>query len=143
MGILRCDGWVRATSLLALAPFASQAQAPEITSRESAPAFSSRVNLVTVAVVVRDAKGNSVGTLRQEDFQLLDQGKPQLITRFSMERPGSPQIPTVTATEVSQAGKPSAEPARPPAAIPEHFVAYVFDDVHVKGGDLLRVRLAA
>ena len=48
--------------------------------------FKARVNLVMVPVVVRDRKGNAVGNLKQEDFQLFDKGKPQYIARFSMER---------------------------------------------------------
>ena len=42
-------------------------QAPPILFRE-------RVTLVTVPVVVRDAKGQSVGSLKADAFQLLDRG---------------------------------------------------------------------
>src|SRR5450759_2261167 len=55
------------------------------THDEPAP-FKARVNLVMVPVVVRDRQGKAVGTLKQEDFQLFDKGKPQFIARFSMER---------------------------------------------------------
>src|SRR5690242_10949129 len=63
--------------------------APEMTTESSAPTFSTRVNLVMVPVVVRDNQGRAVGSLKEEDFQLADKGKLQLITRFSIERAGS------------------------------------------------------
>ncbi len=114
---------------------APQAQ-PEVISREAPATFSSRVNLVPVPVVVRDRAGHPVGTLRQEDFHLFDKGKAQVISRFSIE------------TYTSTVGKaPAAEPG---AAIdsnqpklPGRYVAYLFDDVHTKVGDLLQGRQAA
>jgi hypothetical protein len=60
--------------------------APEITSSPATAVFRSSTNLVQVPVVVRDSSGHAVGTLRAEDFQLLDGGKPQVISRFSVEQ---------------------------------------------------------
>jgi hypothetical protein len=37
-------------------------------------------------VVVRDASGHAVGTLKEEECQLSDGGKAQVISRFSMEK---------------------------------------------------------
>ena len=59
-------------------------------SHDEPALFKARVNLVMVPVVVRDRKGNAVGNLKQEDFQLFDKGKPQYIARFSMEQRGGP-----------------------------------------------------
>ena len=64
-------------------PQAPPQSQPEITSHESAAVFSSRINLVSVPVVVRDREGHAVGNLRQEDFQLFDKGKAQTITKSS------------------------------------------------------------
>ena len=58
----------------------------EMATHDEPAMFKARVNLVMVPVVVRDRKGNAVGNLKQEDFQLFDKGKPQYIARFSMER---------------------------------------------------------
>src|SRR3954451_1563488 len=74
-------------------PAQAQAQPPvkptaEMASHDEPALFKARVNLVMVPVVVRDRKGNAVGNLKQEDFQLFDKGKPQYIARFSMERAG-------------------------------------------------------
>jgi VWFA-related protein len=114
-----------------------------VSSREAPVTFSSRVNLVLVPVVVRDNKGHAVGTLKQDDFQLFDKGKPQVITRFSVEKPDTPFIPAVVATALDEKGdeKPGGTPT--PGDVPERFIAYVFDDIHLKAADLLPARVAA
>ena len=58
----------------------------EMATHDEPAMFKARVNLVVVPVVVRDRKGNAVGSFKQEDFQLFDKGKPQFIARFSVER---------------------------------------------------------
>jgi VWFA-related protein len=137
--------WLRAVLLGAFCFARSRAQAPNTTaevSQHDAPVtFSSKVNLVSVPVVVRDRQGHALGTLNREDFALLDRGKLQVITKFSVERPGTPAIPVVIGTDektpVSSAGNPA------PFAVAEHFIAYLFDDVHLSTEDLLRTRVAA
>ena len=62
---------------------APQQNTAEMSSRDTPATFSTKVNLVMVPVVVRDAKGKAIGTLQKEDFQLFDKGKPQVISRFS------------------------------------------------------------
>src|ERR1022692_4416661 len=59
---------------------------PEITAHEAPATFNTRVNLVSVPVVVRDNKGRAVGNLHQEDFRLFDKGKQQIITKFSVNQ---------------------------------------------------------
>jgi VWFA-related protein len=114
--------------------------AQEISSRDELTTFKVKVNLVLVRVVVRDASGRAVGNLKQEDFELFDNRKPQVIKQFAMEQPGSQ-----AAAQRSQQ-KPSDDSnddLPPPPIAPEHYVAYVFDDVHLDFGDLARVRDAA
>jgi VWFA-related protein len=109
-----------------------------MSSHEEAATFKVNVRLVLVRVVVRDAKGQPVTNLRKEDFQLFDSRKPQVITQFSVEHPGS-QV----AREVQTTESPAGEnlPANIPN-VPERFVAYVFDDLHLHTSDLLPVRAA-
>lgn len=114
----------------------------EIATHDTAPTFSSGVNLVLVPVVVRDAKGNPIGTLRREDFQLLDKSKPQFISKFSIERPAAPLIIPNAGIETDAEGKEKAPPAST-QPIATRFVAWLFDDLHLSAGDLLRVREAA
>lgn len=119
-------------------PPAPQQPAPanqaETTTKEEPATFKARVNLVMVPVVVRDKLGRAVGTLKQEDFQLLDKGKPQYISRFSVENLGKP---------LEKGTKPQPETGENPADMPERYVAYLFDDLHLKFGDLAHVRDAA
>jgi hypothetical protein len=69
-------------------PNTPQQNVPEMSSHDAPATFSTKVNLVMVPVVVRDAKGKAIGTLEKEDFQLFDKGKPQVITRFAVEKAG-------------------------------------------------------
>ncbi len=111
---------------------------PEVVSHDAPATFSSRVNLVTVPVVVRDRVGHPLGSLRQEDFQLLDKGKAQVITRFSIETSlVAGKAPVAPAPEPGAA----AESTKP--VLPSRYVAYLFDDIHTKVGDLLQGRQAA
>jgi len=114
--------------------------AAEMAAHDEPALFKARVNLVMVPVVVRDRKGNAVGNLKQEDFQLFDKGKPQYIARFSMERAGGRLI---KAGGGVQATSPDKLVDEKPAELPDRFIAYLFDDVHMKFGDLARSRDAA
>lgn len=109
--------------------------AAEIASHEEATTFKVNVKLVTVRVVVRDAQGHAVGNLHKEDFALFDSGKPQVISHFSVEQPGS-QVAREQTTSDEKAGE------KPPS-VPERYIAFVFDDLHIKFGDLVRSRTAA
>ena len=123
------------------------AQAPEVSSRDvDMPAsFRTKVSLVLVPVVVRDKKGQPVGTLRREDFELFDKGKPQAIGKFSIEKAGSQHVEF----EPESAGDllpPSAESlsvAKGPADIAERYTILHFDDMHLSNADLMYVRKAA
>jgi VWFA-related protein len=116
-------------------------------TRDAAPTFSTGVNLVLVPVVVRDSKGHAIGTLHKEDFQLFDKGKPQVISKFSVETPATPVILPDTSVETDAEGneKPPGSPAggtkAPPIAT--NFTALLFDDLHIEFGDLARTREAA
>ena len=117
--------------------------AAEMSSHDAVATFKVNVRLVQVRVVVRDRKGQVIGNLHKEDFRLFDNGKPQVISRFSVESPGT-QLATANRSSESAPGE--AMPASPPASAPklaERYVAYVFDDVHIKLQDLMLVRNAA
>jgi VWFA-related protein len=107
----------------------------ETTTKEEPATFKTRVNLVLVPVVVRDKQGQAIGSLKQEDFQLFDKGKPQVITRFTIERT-SPAPDKKSAKAMPPSNEKEVE-------LPERFIAYVFDDIHLNFGDLARVRDAA
>ncbi len=91
------------------------------------------VKLVPVLVVVKDAQGRSVGNLRQADFQIFDQGRPQVITQFSAEHVGAPQE-----LAPAQRGKRTEPPTTA-----SRYTAYLFDDLNLNRTDLVRAREAA
>jgi VWFA-related protein len=119
--------------------------APEISSRDASATFSTKVNLVMVPVVVRDANGKVIGTLHKEDFQLFDKDKPQVITKFSVEKAGEAVIPAEVATEDAALENGAAATAanKTPSPIAQRFAIYLFDDLHTNIGDLTQVGEAA
>jgi VWFA-related protein len=120
---------------------ATDQSSAEISSHEQATTFKVNVKLVVVRVVARDSQGHAIGNLRKEDFQLFDNGKPQVITHFSLEQPGTEVARERKTSEDNSSEKPGTTEKLP--AVPEHYIAFVFDDVHLKFGDLVQARLAA
>ena len=125
---------------------APAAQAPanettEVSTRDTPPTFRVRVNLVLVRVVVRDSSGKVVTNLKKEDFQLSDNRKPQVISTFSTETPESHKVAPATPAPNAD-GNVSGDPAAI-AALPQRFVAVVFDDTDMLIEDALWVRTAA
>lgn len=128
----------------AIAPVAvSQSQSQPSESPQQQPAIDSsirlNVDLVLVPVVVRDASGHAVANLTKEDFQVFDDGKPQQISSFIVERQeGSPAgngTPQPAPDGAMQRGTQASSTAR--------FIVYLFDDIHLNGADLVPVRDAA
>ena len=113
----------------------SDQSAAEIVSHDEATTFKVNVKLVLVRVVVRDSQGHAVGSLHKEDFQLFDNRKPQIITHFVLEQPGS-QV-----AKERQTANESGVDKLP--SVPERYIAFVFDDIHLTFGDLVQARTAA
>jgi VWFA-related protein len=116
----------------------------EVETRSSTVTFQTRVNLVTVQVVVRDADGKVVSNLAKNDFHLFDRGKPQVISKFVVQKPGSLLDAPPAEEKLDPFATPApAEKPKPTAPIANHFTAYLFDDLHINFGDLAQVRAAA
>jgi VWFA-related protein len=88
-------------------PAATDANSPN----QQPQVIRSSTRLVEVSVIAQDGKGEPVTGLKKEDFSVLDEGKPQLISVFSC---GSPV------------------PSTPPPALPSNFFTNRFD---LKGED--------
>ena len=56
--------------------------APAPDGQATQPTFRANINLVRVDVIVTDKKGAPVDTLKQADFQVFEDGKPQDIETF-------------------------------------------------------------
>ena len=113
----------------------------ELSSKDTGTTFKVRVNLVQVRVVVRDEKGKLVEGLKRDDFLLYDQGKLQAITNFGIENAASRRQRTEAAAKTQQAS--ADETTAETMALPERFVALVFDDIHLNITEAVRLRSSA
>ena len=132
-------GFAFALALLLPAGLSAQAPAPSPSAAPpadaAAPRFPAEVEQVTVDVVVTDKKGVPATGLTPEDFQILEDDKPQKIASFdavevpaaaSSTTPPRPRISTNISSEV-RTGR--------------SFVV-VFDDIHLTPGQALRAKRA-
>jgi VWFA-related protein len=143
---MRCLAGTIAAVACAFAPLCAQnvQEAPEMTQQNSPPTFSSHVNLVVVPVVVRDRNGKAIGNLTKDDFRLFDKNKPQMIAQFSVKGSAAPGSKPVEAPKPANANEAAAAQLNLPVnGLPDRYVAYVFDDLNVSAGDLMRVQQAA
>ena len=131
------------SSLLLIAVLAQAPAPPPSSSRPAAPqppvTFKVEVNYVEINASVTDAQGGFVRTLTRDDFQILEDGKPQTLSAFSMvdipiARPDPPLfsravIPPDTATN------------RTP--FEGRVFVLVIDDLHTRFARTARTRAAA
>ncbi len=137
-----------ATSVLFSAALHSQSAgsaappaAPPQTQPATPPIFKLRSerNLVLVQVVVRDSHDHPVGNLTKDDFRVFDNGKPETVSIFSVERSETPSAAPAEAPAPASAASASAVS---PSSVtrPQRFLAIFIDDVHLKITDLMDVR---
>ena len=102
------------------------------------PTFKVEVDYVEVDAIVTDQRGTFVRDLKKEDFQVLEDGKPQTITTFSII-----DIPTERANRPLFASQP-IEPDVKTNAQPFDGRIYVMvlDDLHTTFGRSQRVKAA-
>ena len=104
-----------------------------------------RRTLVTVPVVVRDRQGHSIGGLQRENFELFDGSERQAISGFSVESREANNSQGVARSERQvndHAGGTSNNADQPVSLLPDQYVAYMFDDLHLTAGDLIQARRA-
>jgi len=122
--------------LSGISPTRTAAQQQDIPTQNGTYTFKSNVNEVLVPVVVRDKRGRVVGGLKKENFQVFDDGKPQVITGFMIQMRGKSD-----ASAVPVQVPPSATPPR--TVVPDRFIVFLFDDMHLSIGDLAQAKKAA
>src|SRR5258706_8797808 len=82
---LRIAAWTLGLATVALAEVAShaqQAQAQPPPAQPAQPVFRTGINFVRVDVIVSDKNGANVADLKQSDFEVTEDGKPQAIENF-------------------------------------------------------------
>lgn len=123
----------------------AQQATPEVNTQESPVPFRVRVNLVPIRVIVHDAKGEPVKGLQREDFKIFQDGKPQVLSTFTVETPNAQAERAAEDARAEDAKAGTEAGSEKPASIqvPTRFVALLFDDVNADIGDFMRARNAA
>jgi VWFA-related protein len=114
-----------------------QEQAPPPGPDTQTPIFRSDINFVRVDVIVSDRQGNPVGDLKQEDFEVTEDGKPQSIQTFKLvnvrEDAGVGSSPP---REIRNPIDEQVEAARDDVRL----FAFFLDDYHVRLENSMRAR---
>ncbi len=101
------------------------------------PIFRTDINFVRVDVIVTDRQGNAVGNLKQEDFEVTEDGKPQTIQTFKLinvsEDSGVGSDPP---RQIRNVIEEQAEAARDDVRL----FAVFLDDYHVRLENSMRAR---
>jgi VWFA-related protein len=138
--------WLKALPLLLLLcliapPFYSQAQAPAQAQKpNSESTIRVGVGLVQTDIMVFDAKGRFVDNLKQNQFQLLVDGKPQPIDFFELVTEGGPageNAPGAAAPSI-----PAPRRAAPNRAESGRTLLFFLDDLHMSADSMVRSRAA-
>jgi VWFA-related protein len=104
------------------------------------PVIKTSVSEVLVPVVVRDAKGNAIGNLTKEDFQVFDRGKPRILTGFTAVKRATE--PSGNSSLLSAPDSSAAAQQPPSPAASQRFVIFLFDDFNLSIADLTQVQQA-
>jgi len=124
---------------LALSPYLAAQQVQPPAAPSTAPKVTANVNEVIVPVIVRNAQGEPVGTLTKEDFQVFDDGKPQILTGFTIvERAGKSN----SAGAPAPANNSSPVASQTPSQV-QRFVVFVFDDLNLSNSEMASAQQAA
>ena len=101
------------------------------------PNIQVNVNRVLVPVVVRNKKGQTVGDLKEGDFQVYDDDKLRPIAGFTMEQRG------LQGNIAETPGQPVTNAAQPTPAASQRFIVFLFDDLHMSDEEMAHVKKAA
>jgi VWFA-related protein len=125
-----------AAALLAVvvAAAAVQGQQP---APSPGPSFRVEVNYVELDAAVTDAQGNLVTTLTADDFEVLEDGRPQKVTAFSLVN-----LPIARAERPLFAAQPIEADVQTNEQVEGRIYLIVLDDLHIDPARGLRVRTA-
>lgn len=131
------------TLIMAMAPMAVGQQAAKPPEQPAPPpqppvTFRAEVNYVEVDARVMDAQGRFVGTLSQDDFEVLEDGKPQKVTVFSLVN-----LPVERMARPLFASQPIEPDVKSNLENNGRVYVIVLDDLHTHPLRSTRVKVAA
>lgn len=100
------------------------------------------VELVEMDVVVTDRKGDHVTDLRKEDFEVLQDGKPQKIQSLSYKwvQPPSPDLPVEDPPSHVSPDPAAASESRSSPELQRRLIAVVVDELGIGPKDMSQIR---
>lgn len=116
---------------------AQQPAAPQAPAEPPPPTFRVEVNYVEVDAVVTDAQGNAVGDLTTEDFEVLEDGRPQKVTAFSRI-----DLPITRPDQPVFSPGPIEPDVQTNMAADGRLYVIILDDLHVTFSNTARVKAA-
>ncbi|HET9831950.1 MAG TPA: VWA domain-containing protein [Vicinamibacterales bacterium] len=126
-------------ALAQVASRAQQAQPQAQTDQPPAqPVFRAGINYVRVDVIVSDKNGANIADLKQTDFEVLEDGKPQTVENFKFIKLDGGSIPTEDGPPRPIRNDDDEE--REAARDDVRLFAIFLDDYHVRKENSLRVR---
>jgi VWFA-related protein len=103
------------------------------------PDFTSRVELVTTDVVVRDNSGQFIADLKKDDFEVLEDGVPQKVVSFSLTHGGRSY--NIAAPPPAPVAEGILLPPARPATDAAGRIFFIFvDDLHLDFRNTGRIR---
>jgi VWFA-related protein len=103
------------------------------------PDFTSRVELVTTDVVVRDNTGQFIADLKKDDFEVLEDGVPQKVVSFSLTHGGRSY--NIAAPPPAPVAEGILLPPARPATDAAGRIFFIFvDDLHLDFRNTGRIR---
>jgi VWFA-related protein len=127
--------WGRYAPALSLALLGVAVQAQD----QRRPDFTTRVELVTTDVVVRDNNGQFIADLKKEDFQVVEDGVEQKVISFSLTHGGrSYNIAAPPPAPVAEGI--ILPPSRPPTDTAGRIFLIFVDDLHLDFRNTGRIR---
>ena len=99
------------------------------------PVFRTGINIVRVDAIVTDKQGNPVADLKQNDFEILEDGKPQTVETFRFVKADG-----AAPVEAQRPIRTRADEETAAADEDSRIFVFFLDDYHVRLGSSMAVR---
>ncbi len=119
---------------------------------QPSPTFKTNTNLVIVNVAIKDKSGKAIEDLKKEQFTLFEDGKPQQIAVFELQRLNGETLPALEAPAPTLKTRgpvetkptpPAPAPATPDQLKDRRLIAMFFDLSSMQPAEQIRARDAA